>query len=246
MQIPDWLTAQPYAHRGLHDEAGGIIENSLTAFEAAISAGYGIETDVQCAKDGMPMMFHDHVLDRLTFEEGSVAGFSASKLKQAQFRGTNDKMLDLEEFLGIVDSRTPLLIEIKSRKETSLEFPVRVAQILEQYQGPYAIMSFDPRMIRVLGKRFPNTLRGLITGSFNLQYWPEISAFTRFKMRHFYYVLLVKPHFIAHDVERLKYIEPRLFRKLRGPVLAWTVRTDEKMAKAAQNADNIIFEKLRP
>ncbi len=242
----DWLTARPFAHRGLHGGPRGIIENSPSAFEAAIAAGYGIETDVQCAADGMPMMFHDHVLDRLTHEKGAVASFPASKLKKMRFRGTNDKMLDLEEFLELVDGRTPLLIEIKTRRETSLEFPVRIGQILSRYQGPCALMSFDPRMIRVIGERFPNILRGLTTGSFNLQYWPELSAFTRFKMRHFYYVLLVRPHFIAHDVGRLRSIEPRLFRKLRGPVLSWTVRTAKNRAEAAQYADNIIFETIRP
>ncbi len=242
----DWLTAHPYAHRGLHDEPRGIIENSPSAFEAAIAAGYAIETDVQCAADGMPMMFHDHVLDRLTHEKGAVAAFTAAKLKKMRFRGTKDKMLDLEEFLALVDGRTPLLIEIKTRRETSLEFPVRTAQILSRYQGPYALMSFDPRMIRVIGERFANIPRGLTTGSFDPQYWPELSAFTRFKMRHFYYVLLLRPHFIAHDVGRLRSIEPRLFRKLRGPVLTWTVRTEKNLAEAAKYADNIIFEKVRP
>jgi len=35
MRAPDWLTARPVAHRGLHDRAQGIIEN----MPAAVSAG---------------------------------------------------------------------------------------------------------------------------------------------------------------------------------------------------------------
>ena len=48
-----------YAHRGLHDLAQGIPENSLTAFTSARDAGYGIELDVQITKEGTPVVFHD-------------------------------------------------------------------------------------------------------------------------------------------------------------------------------------------
>ena len=33
-----WLVARPIAHRGLHDAAKGIVENSLAAARAAIAA----------------------------------------------------------------------------------------------------------------------------------------------------------------------------------------------------------------
>ncbi len=35
LNAPAWLIAQPIAHRGLHDIAGGIVENTLAAAEAA-------------------------------------------------------------------------------------------------------------------------------------------------------------------------------------------------------------------
>ena len=43
----DWLTARPVAHRGLHDAAAGVIENTASAFAAAIDGGFAIETDLQ-------------------------------------------------------------------------------------------------------------------------------------------------------------------------------------------------------
>ena len=61
-----WLTAQPYAHRGLHDSAAGVIENTPSAFRAAFDAGYGIECDVQISADGEAMVHHDFILGRLT------------------------------------------------------------------------------------------------------------------------------------------------------------------------------------
>ncbi len=63
----DWLK-RPIAHRGLHDETKGIVENSASAVEAAITKGYAIEVDTQCSAHGIPIMFHDRTLDRLTAE----------------------------------------------------------------------------------------------------------------------------------------------------------------------------------
>ena len=61
----DWLTARPIAHRGLHDAASGAIENTPSAFRAAIDGGYGIECDLQISADGEVMVHHDDVLGRL-------------------------------------------------------------------------------------------------------------------------------------------------------------------------------------
>ena len=59
MNAPDWLTARPIAHRGLHDRSRGIIENSRSAFEAAVAQGYGIECDVQLSSDGVYVQVWD-------------------------------------------------------------------------------------------------------------------------------------------------------------------------------------------
>ncbi|HEX2137964.1 MAG TPA: hypothetical protein VHG30_19080, partial [Microvirga sp.] len=37
--VADWLVARPIAHRGLHDAAKGILENTISAAEAAIAGG---------------------------------------------------------------------------------------------------------------------------------------------------------------------------------------------------------------
>ncbi len=55
----DWLTARPVAHRGLHDAANGVIENTSRAFAAAVAGNYAIECDLQLAADGEAMVFHD-------------------------------------------------------------------------------------------------------------------------------------------------------------------------------------------
>ena len=113
--MPDWLTARPVAHRGLHDAAAGVIENTATAFEAAIKGNYAIECDLQISADGEAMVHHDDVLGRLTDGTGRLDALSAAELKQAPFRATSDCMLNLGELCDLVASRATLVIELKSR-----------------------------------------------------------------------------------------------------------------------------------
>ena len=70
MRAPDWLTARPVAHRGLHDVARGIIENMPGAAAAAIAGHFGIECDIQLTADGVAMVHHDDELGRLTDGSG--------------------------------------------------------------------------------------------------------------------------------------------------------------------------------
>ncbi len=80
--LPSSLLVRPIAHRGLHDRARGVIENSRAAAEAAIAAGYGIELDVQLSADGEAMVFHDETLTRLTAGSGLIRDHAAEVLTQ--------------------------------------------------------------------------------------------------------------------------------------------------------------------
>ena len=77
MAAPDWLTARPIAHRGLHDRAASRPENTLAAARAAVAGGFAIECDVQLSADGEAMVFHDAALGRLTEAREAVAAGGA-------------------------------------------------------------------------------------------------------------------------------------------------------------------------
>ncbi|MFN3444090.1 MAG: glycerophosphodiester phosphodiesterase family protein, partial [Rhizobium rosettiformans] len=49
-----------------------IWENTLSAFSRAIEAGFAIECDIQLSADSVPMVFHDHDLQRLCGIAGEV------------------------------------------------------------------------------------------------------------------------------------------------------------------------------
>src|ERR671936_2658246 len=96
----DWLTAQPIAHRGLHDGAH-VIENTASAFRAAIDAGFAIETDLQITSDGEAVVHHDFALGRLTLGSRQLAAMTAVGLKEVPFKNTPDRIITLCEFLDL-------------------------------------------------------------------------------------------------------------------------------------------------
>ena len=104
-----WLK-RPIAHRGLHDAAKGIIENSASAVSAAMGKGLGVEVDLQCAAGHMPIVFHDATLDRLTDERGTVAARTAEALSAIPLRNSPDRILSLPALLRLVDGHVPLCL----------------------------------------------------------------------------------------------------------------------------------------
>src|SRR5687768_2659775 len=102
-----WLTARPIAHRGLHNAAAGVIENTASAFRAAIDGNYGIETDVQISADGEAIVHHDDALGRLTEGHMALAAMSAADIRSAKFKATSDRILTLSEFLEVVADSVP-------------------------------------------------------------------------------------------------------------------------------------------
>jgi glycerophosphoryl diester phosphodiesterase len=140
----DWLTARPIAHRGLHDAQRGIIENTATAFAAAISGSYGIETDLQISADGEAMVHHDGALGRLTEGTGRLAELSAAQLKTVQFKATADRILTLGELLDLVAGRATLLLELKSHFAGDGRLLARVADVLSPIAGPPRLCPLTP------------------------------------------------------------------------------------------------------
>ena len=159
----DWLTARPIAHRGLHDAAAGVIENTASAFSAAIAGGYGIETDLQISADGEAMVHHDDALGRLTEGSARLADMTAAEIKAVRFKASADRILTLGELCDLVAGRATLVIELKSRFDGDRRLVQRAAAVLASYAGPVAVMSFDPALIEAAAAQSrPACTRGIV------------------------------------------------------------------------------------
>jgi len=75
-------------------------ENTLAAFENAVSMGYRcVETDVRSTRDGVCVVFHDPDLERLTGQTGVIADLRWSDLASCRVGGT-EPIPRLEDILA--------------------------------------------------------------------------------------------------------------------------------------------------
>ena len=238
----------PIAHRGLHSE--GVPENSLAAFRAAIDAGYGIELDIQPAADGTPMVFHDYDLTRMCEDEGYITDMSVEDLAEERLLGTDERIPTLAETLREVAGKVPLLIEIKDqdgRLGTAIgEVQQRVAALLEAYDGPVAVMSFNPNAVAAFGEAAPGVTRGLTSCDFNKDDWPMLNDAAREKLAALADYDRVGAEFISHDRTDLSNPAVSALKSRGVPVLCWTVRSGAEAEDARRVADGITFEHFRP
>ena len=237
---------RPIAHRGLHDAARGIIENSEPAFSAAIAKGYGIECDLRPAADGTPIVFHDEKLARLVDAPGHVADYAPSALTACTYRSATARILTLAGLLARVDGRVPILVEVKSEwTPPDGEFVRAIAEQTAAYRGPLALMSFDPLVMTALKRLAPTIPRGIVSGVYEGDGWwgDKIDADRAYRLTHLLDSGPVEPDFFAYHVKALPTPVTRFVREGMGlPLFAWTVRSDNDRAIAAKWADAPIFE----
>ena len=248
MRVPDWLTARPVAHRGLHDRARGIIENMPGAALAAIDGNFAIECDIQLTTDGEAMVHHDDALGRLTEGAGALLGLSSSALKEIRFKDTSERMMSLADLCILVRGRVPIVVEVKSHFDGDRRLVKRMAEVLTSYSGPVAGMSFDPDQVVALRQMLPELPRGIVAQRHYTEAdWPEATPAQRQGMRHLKHALRTQPHFVAYWVNDLPAPAPWIARHIFGlPLLTWTVRTAEQRTRARQYADQMIFEGFQP
>ena len=244
----NWLTARPIAHRGLHDAAAGVIESTASAFAAAIAGGYGIETDLQISADGEAMVHHDDALGRLTEGDGRLADMSVGAIKAVRFKASQDRILTLGELCDLVGGRAPLLLELKSRFDGDARLAQRAAEVLANYAGPVAVMSFDPALVEGVRTIAPSLVRGIVAERHYAHHeWDALPPSERRRMAYLLHAFRTRPQFIAYSIRDLPAAAPLVARAVFGlPLLTWTVRSADDRRRAARWADQIIFEGWRP
>jgi glycerophosphoryl diester phosphodiesterase len=248
MRVPlplGFLTA-PFAHRGYHDAARRRPENALSAFQAAVVAGYGIELDVQLTGDGHAMVFHDDTLDRMTGQRGRVADLTAAELGRIALRDSDDKIPTLAQVLARVAGRVPVLIELKDRLDsmapTDGQPASAVAVLLTGYGGPAAVMSFNPHAMADMARFIPRIPRGLTTDDFDPAEYAPLRAKICDHLRAIKDYDRVGASFISHKASDLGRARVTELKRQGAAILCWTIRSREEEAQARKIAQNITFE----
>ena len=236
-----WLKSTPIAHRGLHDQRAP--ENSLAAFRAAAHAGFAIELDIFLAADHQLVVIHDENTLRLTGNNLDVVGTDSSILRKLEIEGSGETVPMLSEALLEVAGKTPILVEIKTASPMPATGEALVS-LLEHYHGEIAIQSFDPRILLWFHRNAPQITRGQLCAA---SQGTVPGLLRRQILRTMVMNFVTRPNFISYDLDGLPSGVVRFWSTfLRIPVIAWTVNTDDRMAKARQYANNMIFEAVRP
>jgi len=102
------------AHRGGAKVAANLhLENTMAAFRHAVDLGYRyLETDVHATRDGRVVAFHDHVLDRVTDQQGRIADLPWAAVRDARVGGSEAIPLLSDLLEELPDAR--LNIDVKA------------------------------------------------------------------------------------------------------------------------------------
>ena len=230
MTLPKSLFAPHIAHRGLW-RPGGSPENSLSAFDAACKAGFGIELDVFLSADGEAVVFHDDALDRLTAESGLLEERTLEELQAITLLGGDHQHIpSLAEALGVIAGRSLVLIELKTPDGQEGPLEVLTAELLGRYEGPAAVLSFNARALACMARKSPETPRGI-----NLDHAPGT------EMLH-----QGQANFLSIDKGLANHADVQSWRAKGGKAVTWTVRNAGEAARLSGAVDNILFEGFAP
>ena len=237
------LTNFQYAHRGLHNAARGIPENSLRAFRLAANNGYGAELDVHLSKDKRLVVMHDENLKRMTGLDKNICDVTAQTLDALTLGETGEKVPYLEEVLPFFDNRAPLIIEIKTNGDNVVRLTRRVCKLLDAFPNlPYCIESFDPRVLMWLRKNRPEIIRGQLAANF-IKDRNGLKLPLAFLLTNLLLNFRAQPDFVAYKFEDRKNLSLRLCKRLwKVQEVSWTIRTPEDAHTAQRDGCPIIFE----
>jgi glycerophosphoryl diester phosphodiesterase len=237
----DWLTSAPIAHRGLHDLAAGVPENSLAAIEAACRAGLPMEFDVRALGDGTVVVFHDKDLARVANDPRRLAQLRKADLANIPLQETGQCIPTLAETLDLIAGRVPVLIEIKNEHHHAGALERNLYKEIRDYKGDHAVISFNPLSLAWFARRHPRVLRGQTSSHLpylRLNYLAPVYA----GLKHLAFNGLSRPDFIIYHHRGLTMRAPRRARRLGMQVIAYTIRSEAERVEALKHCDNIIFE----
>ncbi len=234
-----WITDSPIAHRGLHDGNVRVPENSILALEKAIKSGFPIELDVRIIGDSTVVVFHDADLLRVCGVDRRISSLRKTELQGFRLFDTLLIIPTLAEVLTFVDGRVPLLIELKTfslKKQLERE----VLRLVDNYDGPVALQSFNPFTVKWIKKHRPSLCVGQLAE-------PSVRSFPLNHLEN--YIQLntsMNPDFVAFDIHALPSKRVAHFKHKGTPILAWTVRSQAQHERMQGYYDNLIFESFIP
>lgn len=165
-----------FGHRGA---AGLAPENSVQGMRTALSLNVdGVEFDVRCTRDGIPVLMHDATLDRTTATSGHLSELSFEEV-QALPGPPDARVPSLEEVLRVLGGQCQINVEIKESAACEPTVDV-LRQALRQeivQTAQLLVTSFDITHVQAIRVAEPGLPVGILTRVIpNEDYWYHASA----------------------------------------------------------------------
>ncbi len=234
-----------YAHRGLH--GNGLPENSMAAFRAALEHGYGIELDIHLMQDGNLAVIHDSSLKRTAGADVRIEDLSAADLENYHLEGTDEAIPLFQQVLDLYAGKAPLIVELKCVDNNAAALCSAACAMLDGYDGPYCMESFDPRCLLWLKKHRPQIIRGQLAENWLKAKDFKLPWILKLILTCHLGNFILKPDFIAYKFADRNVFGTDICRKLWGVQgVSWTIRSQEDFNSAVQANWIPIFEGFIP
>lgn len=151
-------------HRGDRAEAP---ENTMPSLELAMDDLAFVETDVQLTRDGVPVLFHDTTLERVTGDPHMVGELDLQQLRRLDVGAwygpdyAGERMPTLDEFLTALAARDDARALVELKADWRADEVRTVVGLIEQHglRGRVVLQSFSLETLFALQRVSPTTPR---------------------------------------------------------------------------------------
>ena len=236
-----------YANGGLHDFYNRIPEHSLPAVRKAMVNGYAVKLDIRLTKDGVPIAFSDHELWRICGTDGSVEETGWSGIKDLKLQETGEPVCTLEDVLNKIDCAVPLILNLISWRDNYGSLCSCVSDVLELYEGVYAVESPDYRVLRWFKQYEPDVLRGQVYEKRTYSGKDVAGAVKCFAQNFLMTNFMASPDFISVDFYERNSLSLKLCRMLYHiPVVYDGITAEDEYEEARKDDAIVVFENIEP
>lgn len=217
---------QGICHRGYHNEKD--TENGLIAFKNAIDQDMAFELDVHLTKDKNLVVIHDSDTRRVTGKDGIIEELTLKEIKEEYRLLDGETIPTLDEVLDLTEEKVPIVVELKAYKNNNRELADKTKQVLERIKDPknILIISFDPRALLFMGRRFIRQLLVAHDGKHE-------------------YTLFFSPLFEGLDLDQ-KFLKEKKYQKRheKQVINCWTIESEEEFSHVLPYVDTVTFQYL--
>ena len=217
MKDIDFLKKGIFAYQGIYDNKN-VYENTLEAFKVAIKRRNNIYFEVVETKDHKFVVCKNDVFERIHNSKDKVEDMTYDELCYVSFY----HIPLLEEVLELINGIVGIMIDPKVHTKHKNLF-----ELLDNYNGKFAIISVNPKIINWFNKNRPEYVVGEV-----------ITKWKGFNLSFYFN----KTDFKSYNIDYFDKIKVSNLRDLGDVVIGYLINSTEKYETYKNVFDNLIAD----